>query len=206
MTATALSINYLTREEWLNAAAQRLAEPFAAAGKPLPEKLRLTCGWPSAGGKGQRRRTLAECWRPEASADGTVEVFVSPVLAEPRDVLAAVIHELIHGAGIYNHRADFKKAATALGLAGPAKATVPGEDFDARYGDELGRLGAYPHAALTPGLSGIKKQGTRMLKACCSDAACGYTVRLTKKWADVGMPSCPCGAGELVLDDGAEDA
>jgi len=27
-----------------------------------------------------------------------------------------------------------------------------------------------------------------MLKASCT---CGYTVRLTKKWADLGLPNCP---------------
>jgi hypothetical protein len=30
-----------------------------------------------------------------------------------------------------------------------------------------------------------------MLKALC--LGCGYTIRLTKKWADMGLPTCPCG-------------
>ena len=33
--------------------------------------------------------------------------------------------------------------------------------------------------------------GTRLLKASCPD--CGYTVRVTQKWIDVGLPVCPCG-------------
>jgi hypothetical protein len=72
----------------------------------------------------------------------------------------------------------------------------------------LPQLGQYPHGAITgrgeilvpptePGDKPIilrpddrpKKQSTRMLKAECPE--CGYTIRLTKKWADVGLPRCP---------------
>lgn len=34
-----------------------------------------------------------------------------------------------------------------------------------------------------------KPQTTRLLKAACS--SCGYTVRVTKRWADKGLPVCP---------------
>lgn len=34
-----------------------------------------------------------------------------------------------------------------------------------------------------------KVQSTRLLKACCT--SCGYTVRVTKRWADKGLPVCP---------------
>ncbi|MDQ6920240.1 MAG: hypothetical protein M3256_12390 [Actinomycetota bacterium] len=43
-----------------------------------------------------------------------------------------------------------------------------------------------------------------MLKAECPE--CGYTIRLTKKWADVGLPSCPTDGGALALDSGVEGA
>lgn len=49
--------------------------------------------------------------------------------------------------------------------------------------------------------SGPKTQTTRMLKAWCPNdvtvsqdderSGCGYTVRMTRKWADVGLPTCP---------------
>lgn len=42
------------------------------------------------------------------------------------------------------------------------------------------------------------KQTTRMRKAEC--ATCGYTIRVSRAWIAVGMPSCPCGAGELACD------
>ena len=48
-----------------------------------------------------------------------------------------------------------------------------------------------------------KKQSTRMLKAECPE--CGYTIRLSKKWADVGLPNCPTDGAALALD-GADEA
>jgi hypothetical protein len=52
----------------------------------------------------------------------------------------------------------------------------------------------FPHAALRSGLNGAHKpQGTRMLKVQCG--SCGYTVRTTAKWIEVGLPLCPCGCG-----------
>jgi hypothetical protein len=47
---------------------------------------------------------------------------------------------------------------------------------------------------------GLATQGTRMLKLECS--GCGYVARTTRKWLEVGAPSCCCGAGPLsVVDD-----
>ena len=47
-----------------------------------------------------------------------------------------------------------------------------------------------------------KKQSTRMLKAECPE--CGYTIRLAKKWADLGLPTCPTDGAALMLNDGRE--
>ena len=46
-------------------------------------------------------------------------------------------------------------------------------------------------------ISAEKKQTTRQLKA--EAKCCGYIIRLTKKWSEIGMPSCPCG-NEFVLE------
>lgn len=39
--------------------------------------------------------------------------------------------------------------------------------------------------------AGVAKQSTRMLKVECG--SCGYTLRTTAKWLEVGTPTCPCG-------------
>lgn len=44
-----------------------------------------------------------------------------------------------------------------------------------------------------------KKQTTRLLKAECGQ--CGYTVRLTKRWLDVGPPGCPTHGAMDMPDD-----
>jgi hypothetical protein len=42
-----------------------------------------------------------------------------------------------------------------------------------------------------------------MLKAVCP--ACGYTVRLTKKWADLGLPLCHQDGEQFVLQTTTEE-
>jgi rubrerythrin len=42
------------------------------------------------------------------------------------------------------------------------------------------------------------KQTTRLLKAICP--VCGYTVRVTKRWAEIGLPICPEDTEQFVLE------
>ena len=118
--------------------------------------------------------------------------------------MAAILaHELAHAAvGNENHHNGvFRKCATGLGLIGPMKATRPGPAFEAIWKEIAAGVGPYPHAALgsAMGLSSQPpKQGTRMVKVECPD--CGYTVRTTRKWIDIGIPTCPnpaCDAPEM---------
>jgi len=59
--------------------------------------------------------------------------------------------------------------------------------FRDMFGDLVASLGDYPHDGLTVPAR-PKTQSTRMLKAMCPE--CGYTIRLTKSWADKGLPYC----------------
>ena len=115
-------------------------------------------------------------------------------LDQPLDVFAVLVHELVHCLpGCFNHGAKFGKVCTTLGLIPGQKgfkSTAPGPEFAETYANLLAGLGIYPHGALSPA-GGRKKQGTRMLKASCP--SCGYTIRLTHKWAEQGLPTCPCG-------------
>jgi len=187
-------VNIDSREDWLNAAVLALRPIFADRGYPLADKIRVSCGWP--GGR-NKARAIGQCWTSESSADGTFELFLSPVLDDAHRVLDVLVHELCHVAvGIAaGHRALFAKCARALHLKGPWKATSAGEGFGEHVGDPvLAFIGcAYPHAALSSSAAntGPKKQGTRMIKAECPD--CGYTCRTTAKWLQShGAPLCPC--------------
>ena len=180
----------ITREQWLEAAAKELVPAFTAAGMTYPEKLRMTCGFPSRRATGAGSKFIGQCFAPTASADGTTEVMVSPVIAEAMDVLAVLGHELVHACVGCDkgHGPEFRDGAIGIGLAGKMTATVPGEMFSATALPIIAKLGTYPHATLDA--STLPKQTTRLLKATCGE--CGYTVRVTKKWVDdVGPPHCP---------------
>ena len=181
-----------TREAWLTALVARLRPAFDKVGAPVPAEVRISCGWPSKGATASRNRRIGECWHAQCSADGTREVFISPTLADPVDVAAVVVHELVHAAGYMGHGRDFAKVAKALGLTGPMTATVAGEELGWYLLALVDELGSYPHAMLTPG-ENERKQSTRLLKVQCPDEECGYTVRVTAKWLEVGYPVCPCG-------------
>jgi hypothetical protein len=179
----------MTREAWLLALAAKVRPALESAGATVPAEVRLSCGWPSHGATAARNRVLGQCWHAQCSADGTREVFISPTLADAVEVAHVVEHELIHAAGFMGHAADFKRVAVALGLTGKMTATVPTDAHHAELAVLVADLGAYPHATLTPDDS--RKQSTRLLKAMCGE--CGYTIRVTAKWADIGLPMCPCG-------------
>jgi hypothetical protein len=170
---------------------------------------------------------IGECWVAEASSRGYVEVFISPVLDQVsglQGVLTTLRHELVHAAGHRGHGKEFKALAAEVGLAGPMTATVASPELlDFINWTLLPQLGRYPHGAITgrgeilvpptePGDKPIilrpddrpKQQSTRLLKAECPE--CGYTIRLSKKWADLGLPTCPIdgAALTLTLDGGGE--
>jgi hypothetical protein len=71
------------------------------------------------------------------------------------------------------------------------KATTEGDAFKKEIGcPVLKQLGKYPHAELSGGLSsGPGKQDTRLMKVYCP--ACDYKARITRKWIEVGVPTCP---------------
>jgi hypothetical protein len=69
-------VSFEYRDAWLDAAAEHFKPDFEAYGYPLPERLRVTCGWPSKGALALKARRIGECWEPKASADRTVEIFI----------------------------------------------------------------------------------------------------------------------------------
>ena len=187
------------REEWLLAATEELRPIFGSIGKPLPTHLRVACGFPS---NAKRSGAIGECWADTASDDKTFEVLISPVIDDPLRVFDILVHELCHAtAGAMNHGINFQKVASAMNLiptgtgAQPWKSTARGTQFEADFGSIVQSLGPYPHAKLT--MSERKVQTTRMLKAVCP--SCGYTVRLTSKWANLGLPTCPLDSDTLNL-------
>jgi hypothetical protein len=176
------------REAWLHAVTEQLRPIFASHDATIPEKIRITCGLPSVRAFAAKRQRLGECWSEAHSADGHIEIMISPVVDDPMRVAGILAHELVHATGRRGHGSHFAKLARAIGLEGKMTATTEGEAFKQAVAPILEAVGPYPHAELSK--TARTKQGTRLIKLQCP--TCPYTVRITRKWLDeVGAPDCP---------------
>ena len=194
----------MIREDWLEHMIDKLRPDFQRINYPLPQKIRVSCGFPSKGALANKSRRIGECWGVESSEDKSFQVFISPVLREGVEVGATLVHELVHTAvGIEcKHRKPFTTAAKAIGLEGKATATVAGSALIERLKELIAELGEYPHARLVASKK-PKTQSTRMLKVTCKE--CGCVVRMTRKWLDdAGLPTCGCG-GKMAEEGGEDD-
>jgi hypothetical protein len=175
----------LERQQWLESAVEALRTRFSGANYAVPEKIRVSIGWPK---RAASCGAIGECWSTEASSDRHAELFISPELTEGARILDVLAHELVHATvgTSAGHGKPFKQCALKIGLRGPMRATSAGPEF-AEWTEALfKRIGPYPAGYLTDS----PKQGTRMLRCQCS--ACGYIARVSEKWlALAGPPICP---------------
>jgi hypothetical protein len=175
----------LERQQWLELAVEALRVRFADAGYAIPEKVRVSIGWPKRAGS---CGAIGECWSTEASSDRHAELFISPELTEGVRILDVLAHELDHatvgtGAG---HGKLFKRCAIAIGLCGPMRATIASPEFVVWAETLFKRIGPYPAGFLTD----TPKQRGRLQR--CECVRCGYLARVTRKWlAKAGPPICP---------------
>ena len=119
-------------------------------------------------------------------------------------MLCILTHELCHTLlpADARHGKAFKEIATKIGFVGKMRQATPSALLRERLNGLAANLGRLPHAKLDfASASDVpRKQVARMLKAECR--VCGYTVRLSSKWARVGLPICPANSthGQLVCD------
>lgn len=219
----------MNRETWLNQLAEKMAPRFEELGHKLP-KFRVSIGFTSVGANGGAN---GQCWSDACTDDKHYTIFISPSEATSMAIAAILNHELIHAAvGLKEgHKGKFAAMMKATGMARPFTCSVAGEGFKAWVQPYISELGEIPHSQLKVRGEGKvklfkkdgggveaadqdddgepvnnlpKKQTTRMLKATCSKEGCGYTVRLSKKWAQKLGACCPV-HGSLEVE-GADDA
>src|SRR5712671_3788872 len=112
----------LERQQWLEHAVEALRTRFSEAGYTVPEKIRVSIGWPK---RAASCGAIGECWSTEASSDRHAELFISPELSEGVRILGVLGHEMDHAtvgteAG---HGKLFKQCALKIGLQGPMRST-----------------------------------------------------------------------------------
>jgi hypothetical protein len=193
----------MTREQWLNKATNLMRPTFAKAGFPIPEKVKVSCGWPHQHGAARKNRRVGECWGPKTSSDKMVQVFISPTLddhdGDGVELLGVLAHEMAHAAvGVdVGHKGRFVACIRALGLEGKPTATHAGAEFVLGVAAPImAKAGRYPHGRMQP-TQRDKVQTTRLLKVQCPK--CGYICRVTRVWLDaVGAPLCPCNSEPMV--------
>ncbi len=190
-----------TREAWLvQLVDKHMRQLFADCGAKIPQRLRVSCGWPSSRALGTANRSIGQCWSPKASSDDTTEIFLSPFLSDALEVGAVLAHELVHAAvGVeHGHGQPFRKLALQVGLEGKMTATTAGPVLADFIRKATAAVGAYPHATLD--MTQRKKQGTRLLKVVCQNTDCDflaeenkpYSVRMSASVFDAGAPKCGC--------------
>lgn len=187
------------REVWLYRVAEALYPRFAELEFTNRPTVRIGVGHPSTGMRGKR---IGECYPSCTSKDAVHEIIISPKLDDSVEVAGVVAHELCHAylqsafpEENCGHGKKFKKLATALGLTGKMRSTVPGEAFKRFLQPLLATIGEYPHGALGRMMPARKVQSTRLKKVYCS--SCDYTMRVTQKWIETAIPKCPSPDCEL---------
>lgn len=172
--------------------------------KCKPEQVSITVA--SAG----RRSALGWFWGNswhKTKKDSWHEINLCAEHLDSCDVGELIIHEMAHAenhtlgirdcTGGRMHNKHFKTMAERLGLIVEPRNKSVGYGFtkigpDAqkfldkvKFDKEIFLRHRNKHVGKT------KSGGTRMLK--CECGKCGYVARITQKWIDVGLPTCPCG-------------
>ena len=175
-----------TRELWLQNAVDLVSPIFKNKGYTIP-KVQVSCGFPSTGNKSKH---VGQCLGKSSTNDGTNQLFISPVLDEPVQVLDTLVHELVHAVDdcIHHHGPEFKKIATDVGLQGLMREASAGPWLLEQLTAISRQLGKYPHSKINLAHSSSKKTGPRPRAKC---KKCGYEVTPLKKWLHMGPPLCP---------------
>ena len=188
MAERPLKNTYDNREIYLKVGADALRPDFAAISGSLPDKMRFGIGFTT---RGKRGKAMGEAHVRENSADGTVEIIISPQIAAPPLVVKELLIQLVQVAAHNNPKRKMRDIALAIGFTGPKRQMEMTPRLAERVNALAEQLGPYPHAVLT--VSGLTiepetkvlgappKQKARMLKLVCdgrsADKPCQFKAR-----------------------------
>ena len=149
------------REDWLNRAALAINMLVIRENNVVaPTSYRIACGFPQ-GARKARCATMAR----KLSTDQTNEIFISPELDEPADILPRLTRQLILATHDC-HAARAKRDCHRVGLAiVDGEHDKPHNRLVAQFERMATALGAYPHAKVD--LSLRPKEKSRQAKIQC---------------------------------------
>lgn len=175
-----------TRESWLLAAVELIRPIFQAKHHLIPADLQVSCGFASTG---TRSHHIGQCWSRGSSTNEMNQIFVSPTLGEPVEVLDTLVHELVHAVDNCEHKhgREFKKIALSIGMQGPMRSAGAGPELKRALTEIAVKLGPYPHGALK--VAHRKVVSRARARAKCPE--CGFQVPMYRKFLDYGPPICP---------------
>lgn len=177
---------YTTREEWLLAAVEKIRPIFAVKRYEIPLDCQVSCGFASTG---TRSHHIGQCWSRDSSTNERNQIFISPALHEPVEVLDTLVHELVHAVDDCEHKhgKEFKKIALSLGMVGPMRSASAGPELKAQLEVISQALGPYPHGKLKV-THRIRINRSRPRAKC---PICSYQVPMLKRFLEYGAPICP---------------
>ena len=181
---------YATREAWLDAATSTFKRSVEHATACQLPPVKVSCGFPARKALARKNRAIGECWGPEATRSELAHLYISPLIDDPVEVLAVLVHELTHAAlpAKVKHGRAFHIAVKKLGLEGKPTATTPSQLFAETMRDKvIPALGLYPHVKFEPPIRATK-QGTRNLLYACDCKKVRHAGReLRAKCLDCGV-------------------
>ena len=174
-----------TREQWLLTAVEKVTPLFTALGYRVPP-CRVSCGFASTG---LRSGHIGQCWSRASGADAVNQIFISPALADPIEVIDTLVHELVHAVDDCQHKhgKEFKKIALRLGMQGPMRSAGAGPALKEKLLALANELGPYPHGKLQAPSRKVSRPARPRAK--CPE--CSYQVPMLKKFLAFGPPLCP---------------
>jgi hypothetical protein len=179
-----------TRESYLNAALDAM-RPWFPETHPVPEKVRVSVGFPKGRAKGE---VVGQCWADGLSEDKHFEIFLTPTRGsdETEEVLLTLLHEMVHAAvGVEcQHKGAFITVARGLGFVPKWTSSANhGEELAARVAELAESLGPIPHGALTPSATKATQKTYMLL---ISHEPCGFKIRASKKQVEAAAPDIVC--------------
>ena len=138
-------------EVWLNEAVKLLKPVFRNAGYEIPP-VYVSVGFSTDGYRpGGKKNTIAVCHARSMTVEGINEIYISPLIVEPVDVIGILTHELIHALDdcANGHGPVFQEISRALKC--PDNLTVPTNEwreFVEQSREIAKQLGRYPRAGV----------------------------------------------------------